>query len=64
MLSGIAEDTAASVCKNFITDFEGVTVFQTTCVECEHIRERKKTFRYVCIPITTANENSDDGEWN
>lgn len=47
---------------NFVTnDFEGVTVLCTTCLECEHTTERKETFCDICVPIMTAEHDSDEG---
>nr|CAD7393671.1 unnamed protein product [Timema cristinae] len=49
---------------NFVSaDFEGVTVLRTTCLECEHVTERKETFCDICVPITTdtAAPSCDDG---
>jgi ubiquitin carboxyl-terminal hydrolase 1 len=47
---------------NFVAnDFEGVTVLCTTCLECEHTTERKETFYDICVPITTAEQDSDEG---
>lgn len=38
--------------KCFISeDFEGVSLLRTTCLECEHITERKETFCDICVPI-------------
>jgi len=48
---------------NFVAnDFEGVTVLCTTCLECEHTTERKETFYDICVPITTAEQDSDEGD--
>jgi hypothetical protein len=47
---------------NFVAnDFEGVTVLRTTCLECEHTTERKETFYDICVPIMTAEQDSDEG---
>lgn len=47
---------------NFVAnDFEGVTVLRTTCLECEHTTERKETFYDICVPIMTAEQESDEG---
>lgn len=52
----------AGVGYNFVTnDFEGVTVLCTTCLECEHTTERKETFCDICVPIMTAEQDSDEG---
>nr|CAD7196820.1 unnamed protein product [Timema douglasi] len=46
---------------NFVSaDFEGVTVLRTTCLECEHVTERKETFCDICVPITTDTAASCD----
>lgn len=38
--------------KCFISeDFEGVSLLRTTCLECEHVTERKETFCDICVPI-------------
>lgn len=50
--------------KCFISeDFEGVSLLRTTCLECEHVTERKETFCdiYVPIDIDRSNEKDDDG---
>lgn len=48
---------------NFVAnDFEGVTVLCTTCLECEHTTERKETFYDICVPIMTAEQDSDEGD--
>ncbi|XP_066586356.1 ubiquitin carboxyl-terminal hydrolase 1 [Prorops nasuta] len=50
--------------KCFITeDFEGVSLLRTTCLECEHVTERKETFCDICVPIDIdrSNEKDDDG---
>jgi len=47
--------------KCFISeDFEGVSLLRTTCLECEHVTERKETFCdiYVPIDIDRSNEKS------
>jgi hypothetical protein len=52
----------AGVGYNFVAnDFEGVTVLRTTCLECEHTTERKETFYDICVPIMTAEQDSDEG---
>lgn len=38
-------------------DFEGVSLLRTTCLECEHVTERKETFCDICVPIDTARSN-------
>lgn len=51
--------------KCFISeDFEGVSLLRTTCLECEHVTERKETFCDICVPIDIdrSNEKDDDGE--
>uniref|UniRef100_A0A146M471 Ubiquitin carboxyl-terminal hydrolase 1 n=1 Tax=Lygus hesperus TaxID=30085 RepID=A0A146M471_LYGHE len=48
------EDEQSSIGHNFISEyFEGVSLLKTTCLECEHITERKETFCDICVPITT-----------
>ncbi|XP_026824549.1 ubiquitin carboxyl-terminal hydrolase 1 isoform X2 [Ooceraea biroi] len=50
--------------KCFISeDFEGVSLLRTTCLECEHVTERKETFCDICVPIDIdrSNEKDDDG---
>ncbi|XP_029677240.1 ubiquitin carboxyl-terminal hydrolase 1 [Formica exsecta] len=50
--------------KCFISeDFEGVSLLRTTCLECEHVTERKETFCDICVPIDIdrSNEEDDDG---
>ena len=50
--------------KCFISeDFEGVSLLRTTCLECEHVTERKETFCDICVPIDIdrSNEQDDDG---
>ena len=38
--------------KCFISeDFEGISLLRTTCLECEHVTERKETFCDICVPI-------------
>lgn len=32
-------------------DFEGISLLRTTCLECEHVTERKETFCDICVPI-------------
>lgn len=32
-------------------DFQGVSLLRTTCLECEHVTERKETFCDICVPI-------------
>ncbi|KAK7788598.1 hypothetical protein R5R35_012693 [Gryllus longicercus] len=47
---------------NFVADdFEGVAVLRTTCLECEHVTERKETFCDICVPIITEQE-TEKGE--
>ncbi|KAG7211861.1 hypothetical protein KM043_011082 [Ampulex compressa] len=49
--------------KCFISeDFEGVSLLRTTCLECEHVTERKETFCDICVPIDIdrSNEKDDD----
>lgn len=44
--------------KCFISeDFEGVSLLQTTCLECEHVTERKETFCDICVPIDIDRSN-------
>lgn len=44
--------------KCFISeDFEGVSLLRTTCLECEHVTERKETFCDICVPIETGRSN-------
>lgn len=41
--------------KCFISeDFEGISLLRTTCLECEHVTERKETFCDICVPIDTS----------
>lgn len=50
--------------KCFISeDFEGISLLRTTCLECEHVTERKETFCDICVPIDIdrSNEKDDDG---
>ncbi|BES96062.1 ubiquitin specific [Nesidiocoris tenuis] len=48
------EDETSAIGHNFISEyFEGVSLLKTTCLECEHITERKETFCDICVPITT-----------
>ncbi|XP_012289021.1 ubiquitin carboxyl-terminal hydrolase 1 [Orussus abietinus] len=50
--------------KCFISeDFEGISLLRTTCLECEHVTERKETFCDICVPIDTdrSNEKDEDG---
>lgn len=57
------EETVASVAndahtrtRDFISEsFEGVTVLRTTCLECEHVTERKESFMDICVPIINEN---------
>ncbi|XP_057321088.1 ubiquitin carboxyl-terminal hydrolase 1 [Microplitis mediator] len=47
--------------KCFISeDFEGVSLLRTTCLECEHVTERKETFCDICVPIETGRSNEKD----
>ncbi|XP_012260613.2 ubiquitin carboxyl-terminal hydrolase 1 isoform X1 [Athalia rosae] len=49
--------------KCFISeDFEGVSLLRTTCLECEHVTERKETFCDIYVPIDTdqTNEKEED----
>ncbi|XP_034934183.1 ubiquitin carboxyl-terminal hydrolase 1-like isoform X1 [Chelonus insularis] len=47
--------------KCFISeDFEGVSLLRTTCLECEHVTERKETFCDICVPIETGKSNEKD----
>ncbi|XP_053975823.1 ubiquitin carboxyl-terminal hydrolase 1 [Hylaeus volcanicus] len=49
--------------KCFISeDFEGVSLLQTTCLECEHVTERKETFCDICVPIDIDRSNETDEE--
>ncbi|XP_076301724.1 ubiquitin specific protease 1 isoform X1 [Lasioglossum baleicum] len=51
--------------KCFISeDFEGVSLLRTTCLECEHVTERKETFCDICVPIDIdrSNETDEDAE--
>ncbi|XP_011313058.1 ubiquitin carboxyl-terminal hydrolase 1 isoform X2 [Fopius arisanus] len=41
-------------------DFEGVSLLRTTCLECEHVTERKETFCDICVPIDTGRSNEKD----
>lgn len=44
--------------KCFISeDFEGVSLLRTTCLECEHVTERKETFFDICVPIDIDRSN-------
>lgn len=43
-------------------DFEGVSLLQTTCLECEHVTERKETFCDICVPIDIDRSSEDDEE--
>lgn len=48
--------------KCFISeDFEGVSLLRTTCLECEHVTERKETFCDIYVPIDT-DQSSEKGE--
>lgn len=50
--------------KCFISeDFEGVSLLRTTCLECEHVTERKETFCDIYVPIDTDQSN-EKGENN
>jgi len=54
------EEPAVSVSgvrtRDFISEsFEGVTVLRTTCLECEHVTERKESFMDICVPIINEN---------
>lgn len=47
--------------KCFISeDFEGVSLLRTTCLECEHVTERKETFCDICVPIDIDRSNEKD----
>ncbi|XP_015591395.1 ubiquitin carboxyl-terminal hydrolase 1 isoform X2 [Cephus cinctus] len=47
--------------KCFISeDFEGVSLLRTTCLECEHVTERKETFCDICVPIDTDRSSEKD----
>ena len=49
--------------KCFISeDFEGVSLLRTTCLECEHVTERKETFCDICVPIDIDRSNETDEE--
>jgi len=37
-------------------DFRGVSLLQTTCLECEQVTERKETFCDICVPIETIDD--------
>lgn len=44
--------------KCFISeDFEGISLLRTTCLECEHVTERKETFCDICVPIDIDRSN-------
>lgn len=44
--------------KCFISeDFEGVSLLRTTCLECEHVTERKETFCDIYVPIDIDRSN-------
>lgn len=63
ILQVTGEETVASVAndahtrtRDFISEsFEGVTVLRTTCLECEHVTERKESFMDICVPIINEN---------
>lgn len=47
--------------KCFISeDFEGVSLLRTTCLECEHVTERKETFCDICVPIDIDRSSDRD----
>ncbi|KZC05514.1 PREDICTED: ubiquitin carboxyl-terminal hydrolase 1 [Dufourea novaeangliae] len=47
--------------KCFISeDFEGISLLRTTCLECEHVTERKETFCDICVPIDIDRSNETD----
>ncbi|CAK9804170.1 Ubiquitin carboxyl-terminal hydrolase 1 [Anthophora plagiata] len=47
--------------KCFISeDFEGVSLLRTTCLECEHVTERKETFCDICVPIDIDRSSEKD----
>ncbi|XP_018405152.1 PREDICTED: ubiquitin carboxyl-terminal hydrolase 1 isoform X2 [Cyphomyrmex costatus] len=51
--------------KCFISEnFEGISLLRTTCLECEHVTERKETFCDICVPIDIdrSNEKGNDSE--
>ena len=49
-----ADQPTASRTQDFISEsFEGVTVLRTTCLECEHVTERKESFMDICVPIVS-----------
>ncbi|XP_043677639.1 ubiquitin carboxyl-terminal hydrolase 1 [Vespula pensylvanica] len=49
--------------KCFISeDFEGISLLRTTCLECEHVTERKETFCDICVPIDVNRSNEKDDE--
>ncbi|XP_011162218.1 ubiquitin carboxyl-terminal hydrolase 1 [Solenopsis invicta] len=49
--------------KCFISeDFEGVSLLRTTCLECEHVTERKETFCDICVPIDIDRSNEEDDD--
>ncbi|KAK1121478.1 hypothetical protein K0M31_010281 [Melipona bicolor] len=49
--------------KCFISeDFEGVSLLRTTCLECEHVTERKETFCDICVPIDIDRSSEKDKE--
>ncbi|XP_076247058.1 ubiquitin specific protease 1 [Calliopsis andreniformis] len=49
--------------KCFISeDFEGISLLRTTCLECEHVTERKETFCDICVPIDIDRSNETDEE--
>lgn len=51
--------------KCFISeDFEGVSLLRTTCLECEHVTERKETFCDICVPIETCKSNEKGIKYN
>jgi len=47
---------------NFIAeDFEGVSILQTTCLECECITEMKEAFCEIGVPITQPEDTNPGG---
>ena len=58
-----AAANSSKATRDFISEsFEGVTVLRTTCLECEHVTERKESFMDICVPIMNESFASvDDG---
>lgn len=41
-------------------DFQGISLLRTTCLECEHVTERKETFCDICVPIKSESDCDDE----